>query len=466
MARIIARLISWLAGKLVVYVVILGLLLGIFVVKILPPMIVKYHENQLEKAIAELSESRALVGELAEKVEVISGSIETRTKELRELEKKRQTMEKFLEKILNMFRRDEVLAEKKRIEKKERELRGEIREFAENRQQLRIQGGESAEELKQRELLRDEKEKQLREIQELREAMDDLMKNQLRQLAFKALLILAALILIPFLWKLAAYYVVAPLAQSSKPILLGADRPGIEGIDASSSHPAQRMTLHEGDVLMTKVDYLQGSMGNFEKSTKWIIDWRYPFSSLAAGLYILTRIRNISPEPGQITLSTQENATEELSVVDIPEGRTLVFRPHYLVAVTHPCDRPPRIRSKWVFLKLHSWVNLQFRYMLIEGPAQLVFSAQRGIQVESVLPTMPGRRVNSHLTVAFSPHLNYSPKRAETFVAYIWGKNALFDDFFQGSGTVIQQQVTGGKRNPVARVWESVFGAIGKIFGI
>lgn len=466
MAGIIARLISWLAGKVVVYAVILGLLLGIFLVRILPPMIVKHHEKQLEQAIAELSESRAMVGELAEKVEVIGESIDTRTKELRELERKRQSMEKFLEKILNIFRRDEVLAEKKRIERKERALRNEIRDFAQDRRQLRIEGGETEEELKKRELLRDEKEKQLRDIQELREAMDDLMQNQLRHLAFNALLILAALIVIPFLWKLVAFYVVAPLAQSAKPILLGADRPGIGEIDATSSHPAQRMTLHEGDVLMTKVDYLQGSMGNFEKSTKWIIDWRYPFSSLAAGLYILTRIRNTSPEPGQITLSTQENATEELSVVDVPEGRTIVFRPHYLVAVTHPKDRPPRIRSKWIFLKLHSWVNFQFRYMLIEGPARLVFSAQRGIQVESVLPNMPGRRVNSNLTVAFSPHLNYSPKRAETFVAYVWGKNALFDDFFQGSGTVIQQQVTGGKRNPVARIWEGVFGAVGKVFGI
>jgi len=74
--------------------------------------------------------------------------------------------------------------------------------------------------------------------------------------------------------------------------------------------------------------------------------------------------------------------------------------------------------------------------------------------------------VNSHLTVAFSPHLNYSPRRAETFVAYLWGKNALFDDFFQGSGLVIQQQVSGGKKNPAARIWEGVFGAVGKVFGI
>ena len=466
MTQILARLISWLAGKVVIYAVILGLLLGIFMVKILPQMIVKYHEKELEKAIAELSESRALVGEFAVKVDSLSEDIEVRTRELRELEKKRQAVENFLDKIRNMFRRGEIEAERKRIDQKQRLLRDDIRASAAERRELRIEGGESEEELLRRELLRDEKERQLRNMEGMRDAMDNLMRYHFRELAVKALLILAALILVPFLWKLVAYYIVAPIAQSAKPILLRADRPQVEEVTVTPSYPAQRISLSEGEVMMTKVGYLQGSMGDFDKGTKWLIDWRYPFSSLAAGLYVLTRIRNTGSDPGQVTLSTQEDATEELAVVDIPEGRIMVFRPHYLVALTHPLGRPPRIRSKWVFWKLHAWVNLQFRYLMLEGPARLVFSAQRGIQVEEVSPSLPGRRVNSHLTVAFSPHLSYSPKRAETFVAYIWGKNALFDDFFQGSGTVIQQQVSGGKRNAVARAWEAMFGAIGKVFGI
>ena len=361
---------------------------------------------------------------------------------------------------------EEARKERERIAKQEREIRSEISDLASDRRQLRIEGGESEEELKKRELLRDEKESQLREIQEMRSAFDSLMKNELRNLAIKAAWILAAIIFIPLLWKLAAYYIIAPLAQGAKPILLGSDIPGVAEIEVTPSHPAQRISLASGEVLMTKVDYLQGSMGNFAKGTKWLMDWRYPFSSIASGMYVLTRITNSGGEPGQITLSTQEDATEEIAIVDIPEGKSMVFRPHYLVAVTHPVDRPPRIRSRWVFLKLHAWVNLRFRYLIVEGPVKLVFSAQRGIQVEAVLPTLPGRRVNSHLTAAFTPHLNYSPKRAETFVAYVWGKNALFDDFFQGSGCVIQQQVTGGRKNPVARIWEGFFGVIGKVFGI
>lgn len=466
MAGLIARIISWIAGKVVIYVVVLGLLLAVFLVAAVPPMVTKYHERELETAIAQLSESKALVGELAERAEKISADIKSRSDELRQLDKKRKEMEEFWAKVKSLFQREKIEIETKRIEAKEKRLLAEISAFAEDRRQIRIEGGETEEELKKRELLRDDKERQLREIQEMRDALDSLMRNQLRVLALKALLILAAIIIIPFLWKVIAFYVVAPLAHSAKPILLGSDKLDAEDITVTLSHPAQRITLSDGEVLMTKVDYLQGSMGDFEKSTKWLIDWRYPFSSLSAGLYILTRIRNIGEQPGQVTLSTQENATEELAVVDVPEGKSLVFRPHYLVAVTHLLDRPPRIRSKWVFGRIHAWINLRFRYLMIEGPAKLVFSAQRGIQVESVLPDFPGRRVNSSLTAAFSPHLNYSPKRAETFVAYLRGKNGLFDDHFQGSGWVIQQQVSVGKKNPAAKAWDTVFGAIGKVFGI
>lgn len=466
MGQIIARIIAWLAGKVVIYAVILAILLAIFVIKVVPPMVVRYHEKELEKAILELSESKALVGELAVRAKLLGSEMEDRARELRELEEKRQTMEKWLEKVMNLFRKDEIEADKKRIEAKEKRLRSELVKFAEERRQIRIEGGETEDEIKRREFLRDEKEKQLRKIQETREALDSLMRNEFRQLALNALGILAALIIIPLIWKVIAFYLIAPFAQRSKPILLGADFPGSGGITATPSHPAQRISLAEGEVMMAKVDYLQGSMGNFDKRTKWLMDWRYPFSSIAAGLYVLTMIRNTGAEPGQITLSTQENATEELAVVEVPEGKSMVFRPHFLVAVAHPLGRPPRIRSRWVFGRLHAWVNLQFRFLIVDGPTKLIFSAQRGVQVEDVLPQLPGRRVNSLLTVAFSPHLNYSPRRAETFVAYLRGKNSLFDDFFQGSGHVIQQQVTGGKRNAAARIWDSVFGAIGKVFGI
>ena len=466
MASIIASILSWLGSRVMIYLMILGVLLGIFVVTTVPPMVVAHHEAELERAIDELGQTKELVGELKKRADGISETIDAKNRQLRELNEQRESIERLWETVKGLFNRSEARKKKEAIAKKERELRNEVRELALDRNQLRIEGGESEEEVKRKEFLRDEKEAQLREIQEMRAKFDSLMRNQLRQIALVALGFLAVITLVPLVWKLGAFYILAPIAQRSKPILLGVERPDSPEISASSSNPAQRIMLADGEVLMTKADYLQGSMGDDEKRTKWLMDWRYPFSSIAAGLFMLTLIRNKGEAGGQVTLSSQQDATEELSVVDIPEGRWMVFRPHYLVAVTHPADLPPRIRSKWVFWKLHAWINLQFRYLMVCGPTKLVFSAQRGTQVEEVLPAFPGRRVNSRLTVAFSPHLNYSPMRAETFVSYLRKKSALFDDFFQGSGIVIQQQVTGTKRNPAARLWEGVFGAIGKVFGI
>ncbi|MBC7979110.1 MAG: hypothetical protein H7Y36_00935 [Armatimonadetes bacterium] len=466
MMGLIAKCVSWLSGKAVIYALILALLLGIFMVKKVPAMVADYREKELERAIAALSESKALVGEYAEKVGTLSKDIGEQTQRLRELDEKRRQMEKWWQKVKNVFRKGEIETERTRIDRREAELRRDVLEKSRERARLRIEGGESEEEMQKRELLKEEKEKQLRDVRGVKETFDALMRDQFQQLALVALAVLAVIILVPLLLKAIAFYVVAPLANATEPILLGVSRPNSEDITVTASHPAQRMEMGKDEVVLTKVDYLQGSMGNFEKGTKWVMDWRYPFSSVAAGLYFLTKIRNLGEEPGQITLSTQVDATEELAVVGIPEGRAMVFRPHYLVAVAHPLGQPPRIKSRWVFWKLHAWVNLQFRYLIVEGPTKLVFAAQRGLQVESVSPSLPGRRVNSNLTVAFSPHLSYSPKRAETFVAYVWGKNSLFDDFFQGEGWVIQQQVTGGKKNAVARIWDGIFGAIGKVFGI
>jgi hypothetical protein len=460
------RFISWFAGKIAIYLLIVGLLLVIFLLKILPPMIVEYHEAELERAVAQLSESRALVGEYAEKVERLTKRINEGRQQLWELERKRQELDKFIQKVLNLFSKKELEAGQKRLEEAQQKLREEIGDMARERQEVRVQGGETKEEVARRELLRDEKVRELQNIQKLREAIDHLIHQHLMKLLLDALWILLVIVAVPFLWKLLAYYVLAPVVQNSNPIVLGQQDQAEGVIETTPSEPAQRLKMANGEVLLVRVDYLQGSMGEFHKSTKWLMDWRYPFSSMAAGLFILTRIKPVAETLGDVTLSTRDSATEELAVVDVPEGKALVFRPHFLVGLTHPEGHPPRIRTRWVFLKPHAWVNLQFRYLLIEGPTRLVFSAQRGIQVENVDSMATGRRVNSRLSVAFSPYLKYSPKRAETFVAYLWGKNALFDDYFQGSGLVIQQQVVGGRRNVVMRIWDGFFGAIGKVFGI
>jgi hypothetical protein len=167
-----------------------------------------------------------------------------------------------------------------------------------------------------------------------------------------------------------------------------------------------------------------------------------------------------------VTLSCQQVATEELAVVEVPAGASLVFRPSCLAAVLVQRGQLPALRSRWVFNRLASWIDLRFRHLIISGPVRLVFAGQRGVQAERVTSLSSGRRINSGLTAAFTPALRYSPRRAETFVAYFRGASPLFDDFFRGSGLTINQQVGGGEISGARRLWEGFFNAIGKVFGL
>lgn len=451
---------------MVLYALILGVLLLIFLAKTVPPMIMEHREAELESAMAELTSTEQLLGSLKAKADHISGEIVKKDRELRRLAEQQKAVDQWFERLKGLFQREENRKKRAEIDRKERAVRGEMSRLAEQRKEIRIAGGESEEEVERKAELLEKKKQELADLRAMQERFDRLVREQLGRLAWLALGLLILLTVVPLVWKIMAFFILAPLAQRSAPIVLGEEVLKLPPISATESRPAQRIALAANDVLMTKVDYLQGSMGDDEKRTKWLMDWRYPFSSLAAGMFLLTSIRNRSAAQGQVTLSSQEDATEELSVLMVPDGRWMVFRPRYLVAIAHPGNAQPEIKSRWVWNRLHAWVNLQFRYMMVRGPVKLVFSAQRGTQVEKVLPEFSGRRVNSRLTVAFSPHLKYAPVRAETFVSYLRGKNPLFDDFFSGKGSVIQQQVTGTKRNPAARIWEGVFGAVGKIFGI
>ena len=51
-----------------------------------------------------------------------------------------------------------------------------------------------------------------------------------------------------------------------------------------------------GEELLVHPDYLQSSTSHSHKSTKWLLDVRYPFTSIAAGMVMLTRVRSTTRE--------------------------------------------------------------------------------------------------------------------------------------------------------------------------
>jgi len=97
----------------------------------------------------------------------------------------------------------------------------------------------------------------------------------------------------PTAGKLALYYALAPLIVRGRPVRLAgemAEQPQI-GI----SHVSADVALEPGDRLMVREKFLQASDEGLAKKTRFVLDWRIPFTCLATGLIELVEMRNHRP---------------------------------------------------------------------------------------------------------------------------------------------------------------------------
>ncbi len=264
--------------------------------------------------------------------------------------------------------------------------------------------------------------------------------------------------LAPPLGRLIAYFVVAPLVSARPAVRLGpvaAERPVLR----SAGGAALAVELEPGDVLWIKERFLQASDEGLLRRTRWLLDWRLPFTCLAAGLTELVELRNAAPAARRrATCSSQADAQVELVEVAVPAGSSLVLRPSFLAGVVAPAARrAPAIRRHWRLFALQSWATGQFRYFEFVGPTKLLLAGSRGVRAEP-LDSAPGgavagRRANQDATVGFTPGLAYRPVRAETFWAFLRGQNPLFDDLFEGDGVFLCQQTSAPGEAARQRRW-------------
>lgn len=271
------------------------------------------------------------------------------------------------------------------------------------------------------------------------------------------LLVIALWFLGPPLGRAVAYFLVAPFISSRAPVRLG--EPAAVDVTVRGSEASIDVVLEPGDVLWVKEKFLQASDEGLLKHTRWLLDWRMPFTCLAAGLKELIEMRNAAPEAKlRATFSSQEDAHVELAVVTVPAGASLVLRPSYLAGLIGPLGRrAAAIRRHWRIFTLQSWATGQFRYFEFVGPCTLLLAGSRGVRAEVLtaqpgLP-VPGRRANQDATIGFTPGLAYRPVRAETFWAYFRGQNPLFDDLFEGTGVFLCQQTSAKGEAAEQRKW-------------
>ena len=285
-----------------------------------------------------------------------------------------------------------------------------------------------------------------------------------------ALLVLSA-ILLPAAIKAFFYFVLAPVASRLPPLsiarelqLEGAALPLPPPGESRISAVSQALQLKPGQQMLIHPEYLQSSPVSTRKRTQWLLDWRFPFTSLAAGMVALTRLH--SDVPASVTISASDDPLLEIAVVRLPAGSALVFQPRGLVGLICDAGQPLAMSSHWRLASLHAWLTLQLRFIVFRGPVTLIVRGCRGVRLERA---GQGRSISQSATLGFTTDVLYSTMRSETFIPYLRGQQALLNDRFDGDNGVYLYEETPrhGKQPGKAGSWfEGMTDAILKVFGI
>ena len=299
------------------------------------------------------------------------------------------------------------------------------------------------------------------------------IQRTVQRVFVNALLILVLVTLAPVGIKAFWYFVVAPAASRRPPIRLRQNAGGAPDVipvvptdtalRAKVSAVSQEIRVGEHEELLVHPDFLQSSADRGRKDTKWVLDWGYPLTSLAAGMVVLTRIRAASAE--SFVVSSKSDPFAEIGVLELSEGAALVLQPRNLVGVVQNVGRPIRITRHWRF-GLGAWITFQFRYLVFAGPGRLIVQGCRGVRIEAA---DRGRSIDQGATIGFSANLDYSRRRSETFGAYLMGMRGLFNDNFSGGpGCYVYEEMPyfGRKAGITGRGLEGLTDGLLKVFGI
>jgi uncharacterized protein (AIM24 family) len=310
------------------------------------------------------------------------------------------------------------------------------------------------------------------EIERRRKSMESSwLQNFLRYGAGKvptALWILAGVVFVPPLTRLLLYYGVAPVVGRLRPICIIPNENAPEISDPPRSAVSLSLQVGPEEELLVRPGNLQSSSLLARKDTQWLLNYRFFLASLASGMYGLTRIRAEGDEATRVVLSAKGDGLSELGLVELPPGASVIIRPRALAAVVKPRQSPVRISRHWRLGSLHAWLTLQLRYLAVHGPCRLVLKGARGVRAEAPVPGQP-RMIDQAATLGFSANLLYQTTRCETFNAYFFGHERLFNDLFGGGpGRFFYEEMPSGaaSRSSIVRTLEGLRDAALKVVGI
>lgn len=282
-----------------------------------------------------------------------------------------------------------------------------------------------------------------------------------------ALWILAGLVITPLGIKVFMFFVLAPHAQKLKPVQI---LPTASNLMPKVTPSAVSLSFDvpSTEELLVRPGFLQSCTQPSTKVTQWLLNHRIPLTSLASGMFLLTRVQAKQDSSTRVVVSSQKDPLGEVAAIDIPAGLAMIVSPRAMAGVVKCAATPVNITSHWRIGSLHAWLTLQLRYLAFHGPCTVILMGCRGVRAEEPEEDKP-RMINQSATIGFSSNLGYSSTRCETFMSYLLGQEDLFNDLFSGGpGLFIYEEMPAqsSKTGLTGKGLEGLLDAALKVFGV
>ncbi len=273
-------------------------------------------------------------------------------------------------------------------------------------------------------------------------------------LAFIALLALV----LPGALRVVSYFVLMPLVNRiHRPIHLAAGSENVAAdLRATAAQRTLTIDLGDGEVLSARSEHVRPVQGQIR--SRLLYDWHAPFISFAAGLYGLSRVTG-DEHVTSVTLSTPNDPDSYLMRLDFTDHPGVVMHPKHVVGVIGI----PELETRWRW-GIQSFATWQVRYIMFAGTGSLI--VQGSGDVVETSPRGRSMRMEQSLVMGFDARLTAGVDRTEVFWPYLWGRTPLVDHEFTGPHAFFWQKSSAdGPSNPIAKVFDAVFSAFGKLLG-
>ena len=254
----------------------------------------------------------------------------------------------------------------------------------------------------------------------------------------KAFSIVVSIVFAPLLLNCIIFFGLAKLIERMYRVRLN-DSSSMSVVEISAPQDLIGVNLEADSELLLKPEFIRNVPDNLQASTKALLNYRIPLTSLAVGLYMLTRFRT-KTEDGSVAVKLSEsNGTEtRLSIVELDEYSQIVLSARHIVGIVQDKDKPLHISSKWLILKPSAWLMGQLRVLVLKGPAKLILKGTRGIFLQKITPSTP---CLCEGVIGYSANLVMESNRTETFWAFHRNRRELLKHRFSGAEGVVLQEI-------------------------